>query len=51
MAGQIPEPRSTSGHVYDDRRSALNALVVAVLLDATIIGVFLVITWVTYATK
>lgn len=39
----MTEPRA-----YDDRSSTIQAILAVVLLNATIIGVFMFITWLTY---
>ena len=50
MAGQIPEHGSARGRAHDPRWDAMTGLLFAILLNAAIIGLFMFITWVTYAT-
>lgn len=50
MAGQGPEHRSEPAY-DDDPGSALTAFLGALLMDAAIIGLFIFITWVMYATN
>ena len=51
MAGQRPEHGKEPPWTYDDRSASIIAFLVAVLLDAAIIGLFMFITWVAYATS
>ena len=50
MASQVPERDNYPARTYDDRRDTMVALLGAVLLNAGIIGLFMFITWLTYAT-
>ncbi|WP_243057240.1 hypothetical protein [Nocardioides sp. SR21] len=49
MAAHLPAD-AEHPHAYDDRRSTITAILAVVLLNATIIGVFMFITWLTYNT-
>lgn len=51
MAGRLPEHGNESSWTYEDRGASIVAFLVAVLMDAAIIGLFMFITWLTYATK
>jgi hypothetical protein len=46
----VPEHGNEFLWTYDDRGSAVMAFLVALLMDAAIIGLFLFITWLAYAT-
>lgn len=48
----VHEPRHPDEYprAYDDRRTTLEAIAGVVLLNATIIGVFMFITWLAYNT-
>jgi hypothetical protein len=50
MASQTPEHGSERHRTYDDSRDTMIALLGALLLNAGIIGLFMFITWLTYAT-
>jgi hypothetical protein len=50
MASQIPEDGREHARPYDERRATITAAVGAVLMCAGIIGLFMFITWLTYAT-
>jgi len=50
MADQMREYGNESAGIYNDRNSALIAFLFVVLLDAAIIGLFMFITWLAYAT-
>ena len=50
MSGRMPEHGNESAWTPDDRRASITAFLFAVLLDAAIIGLFMFITWVAYAT-
>jgi hypothetical protein len=50
MAGRMPEHGNEILWTYDDQGSAVMAFLLALLIDAGIIGLFLFITWLTYAT-
>lgn len=50
MTDQWPEHGTESRWSSEERREMVTAILVAVLLDAAIIGLFMFITWVTYAT-
>jgi hypothetical protein len=49
MAGHVSEHGDEFLWTYDDRGSAVMAFLGALLIDAGIIGLFLFITWLTYA--
>jgi len=51
MADQMPEHGNESAWIYNDRNSSIIAFLCAVLLDAAIIGLFMFITWLAYATN
>jgi hypothetical protein len=50
MASQVPDHDSYPARTYDDRRDTMVALLGALLLNVGIIGLFMFITWLTYAT-
>jgi hypothetical protein len=50
MASQTPEHGSEPARTYDDRWDSMVALLGAVLVGAGVIGLFMFITWFTYAT-
>ncbi|WP_156391262.1 MULTISPECIES: hypothetical protein [unclassified Nocardioides] len=50
MASQMPDHRSEPTRAYDERWASTIAFLGAVLLGAGIIGLFMFITWFTYAT-
>ena len=50
MVDQTPEHGNEYPWIYEDRGASITAFLFAVLLDAAIIGLFLFITWLTYAT-
>ncbi len=50
MARLMPEYDKESERSYDDRSAVFTAFLGAVLIDAAIIGLFMFITWLAYAT-
>ena len=50
MASQTPAYGSEPARTYDDRKDSFIAVLGAILLVAGIIGLFMFITWFTYAT-
>ena len=44
------EHGSESAQPFDERRAVINAFLFAVAMDAAIVGLFLFITWLAYAT-
>jgi hypothetical protein len=50
MAHQMPEHGNESAWMYDDRNNSIIAFLCAVLLGPAIIGLFMFITWLAYAT-
>jgi hypothetical protein len=50
MASQTPERGSEHDWAYDDRWASAIALLGAVLVGVGVIGLFMFITWFTYAT-
>ena len=50
MSSQMPEHGNERGATYNDSRDTMIALLFAILLNAGIIGLFMFITWFTYAT-
>jgi hypothetical protein len=50
MAGHVSERGDELLWAYEDRGSAIMALLGALLIDAAIIGLFMFITWLAYAT-
>ena len=50
MTSQTPEHGHERGRTYNDSRDTMVALLFAILMNAGIIGLFMFITWLTYAT-
>jgi hypothetical protein len=50
VAGLMPEYDREPERTYDDRSATFTAILGAVLIDAGIIGLFMFITWLAYAT-
>lgn len=48
MTSQTRSPGSDPAYTYDDRRATITALLVAVVGNAAIIGLFMFITWFAY---